>query len=69
MKFIYIYTDTSVILAIQVWEFPLSPILTEILIQWKIYYVIESDVASFTSSKTKITLKIKSITALICHCG
>lgn len=68
MKFIYIYTDTSVISAIEVWEFPLSPTLTEILIQWKIYYVIESDVASLTSSKTK-TLQIKSITALICQCG
>ena len=68
MKFIYIYTDTSLTLAIEVWGFPLSHILTEILIQWQIYYVIESDVAGLTSTKTK-TLQIKSITALIFHCG
>ena len=68
MKFIYIYTDTSLTLAIEVWGFLLSHILTEILIRWQIYYVIESDIASLTSTKMK-TLHIKSITALIFYCG
>lgn len=44
--------------------FIVSHILIEILIQWNIYYVTESDITSLTSFKTK-TLKIKSMTAII----
>ena len=62
MKVIYI--DISLTIAIEVWEFSVCHILIEISTQWNIYYIIESDITSLISSKTK-TLQIKSITAII----